>query len=107
MLGTQGYFHPSIVFLTEALFVLFLQLLGYMIKCGSMDRLPSIAIVLSEMSAKVVLCPFQNINKVPVVDCILLDDYPLWLGDEGTSLNKELLMLLLLYCSSSYDIIAV
>ena len=56
--------------------------------------------VLSEKSAKLILFPFVNKERTPIVESVLLEDYPLWVGtDDGVCLNRKFLVLLLLLCA--------
>ena len=84
--------------------VLSLQVHGYFAKyCSEVGRSP-VVFVLSEVSVKVILFPFQNENGVNVIESVQLPDFPLWLprnpeSDEA-SLNQNSLVLLLLLCGS-------
>ena len=80
--------------------MLFLQVHGYFIKYGGESGRPPLVFVLSEKSAKLILLPFVNKERTPIVENVLLEDYPLWVGtDDGVSLNRKFLVLLLLLCA--------
>ena len=87
--------------------MLFLQLHGYFVKYSAEEGRPPLIFVLSEQSVKVVLFPFVNKSDEPLVESILLADYPLWeraslqdgSGGSMDVLNRRLLVLLLLLCS--------
>ena len=87
----NGYMHFS--------FVWHLQVLGYFVACTSESGNPPLVFVLSEKSCKVLLFPFVNDENHDVVECLLLPDIPVWIKtDSGPSLNKTLLLILLLLC---------
>ena len=67
--------------------------------CTSESGNPPLVFVLSEKSCKVLLFPFVNDENHDVVECLLLPDIPVWIKtDSGPSLNKTLLLILLLLC---------
>ena len=83
---------------------LLLQVHGYFAKyCSEVGR-PPVVFVLSEVSVKVILFPFQNENGVNVIESVQLPDFPLWLPrnpeSDEVSLNRNSLVLLLLLCGS-------
>ena len=84
---------------SQALFVLFLQVLGYFIKYSAEDARPPLAFVLSEKSAKLLLFPFvkRDDPAETVVECVLLPDIRLWTCG-GLHFNDQFLVLLLLFC---------
>ena len=84
--------------------VLLLQVHGYFAKyCSEVGRSP-VVFVLSEVSVKVILFPFQNENGVNVIESVQLPDFPLWLPrnpeSDEVSLNQNSLVLPLLLCGS-------
>ena len=81
-----------------------LQVHGYFAKyCSEVGR-PPVVFVLSEVSVKVILFPFQNENGINVIESVQLPDFPLWLPRNPESdevyLNRNSLVLLLLLCGS-------
>ena len=87
-------------FLNEALFLLFLQALGYYIKYSAEYRRPPLVFVLSEKSAKLILFPFKNKSQEQLIECVLLPDFPLWVNASSLDmrLNYDLLVSILLLC---------
>ena len=74
------------------------QVLGYFVAYTSEQGNPPLIFVLSEVSCSILLFPFQDVNGEDIVECLLLPDIPVWVGKENeeVSLNKELLVILVL-----------
>ena len=85
------------------LFDIYIQVLGYFVAYTSEKGSPPLVFVLSEKGCSILLFPFVNDREQDLVECVLL---PIWLPDkvkEGSLLNRNLLVVLLLLCGGHSD----
>ena len=76
-----------------------LQLLGYYVKFGTDGENPPLCALLSEKGMQVVCFPYcleTTVQPVPVVDCLVLPELPLFTATCIPTVNQSLLVLILL-----------